>query len=77
MPPAKVRQVCKDFYGYCTLHGLHFLFDSPWLIRRVIWLLCLVGATCVFLYFALEAHAKYLEHEVFISTKYKPEQVAY
>lgn len=52
------------FVGYTTVHGFRHIFESPSRFCRAIWLLLLVGATGIYLYFVKESVEKYLSNPV-------------
>ena len=35
----EVEKLVKDFGSYTTLHGLHFLFESSSVVRRILWIM--------------------------------------
>ena len=46
----EVEKLVKEFGSYTTLHGLHFLFESSSVVRRILWVM-LIGACMVILAF--------------------------
>ncbi|XP_032238531.2 acid-sensing ion channel 2 isoform X2 [Nematostella vectensis] len=49
---SKTRQLIKEFSGYTTLHGFHFLVDSYSVTRRVVWT-CFIVISLGFLLYQL------------------------
>ena len=52
----EVEKLVKDFGSYTTLHGLHFLFESSSVVRRILWIM-LMGACMVILAFHEVRHS--------------------
>lgn len=42
----EATRVIKDFSGYTTLHGFHFVLDSASRIRRIIWITLISLGIC-------------------------------
>lgn len=49
----------RKFVSDTTVHGLRYVFESPSRFRRLIWLLLLLGAIAIDIYFLIESIEKY------------------
>lgn len=72
---SSVRQHLNDFAGYTTFHGLHFVIEPHGKLRRLIWLIFILGglAICtrqlVISYTKLRAHNHVISKEMIPSEK--------
>ena len=58
----KNEKLLKDFSSYTTLHGLHFLFDSQSKVRRLVWVVLLIGCAIVLVVQFQNSWGKYKQY---------------
>ncbi|XP_020912339.1 acid-sensing ion channel 2-like [Exaiptasia diaphana] len=68
-----LRSYLQDFSGYTTLHGLSFVFGSGGIIRRVVWMLLVLGGVGICTKQLIVSFQKLQDHEHVISKDIIPE----
>lgn len=61
------QKLIKNFGSYTTLHGLHFLCDSKFRVRRILWLLLMLVSLVILSIQIKENYAKLQRHDSMVT----------
>ena len=68
---AEQETMIKNFGSYTTLHGFHFLTDSTYAVRRILWLLLMIACLVVLVIQLQNNYAKLRRHDSLVTKDFE------